>query len=235
MNHDAQTNISQRRPLEITQETSGPFPVDPKGQSGPEEKTRAAKIEEINLANRGLLGCPKWRLVLDPIREKSFWRGVDKNGPVIRPGLTPCWVATTRKSGGYFQRNVVHGFTMHAHRAAYLMFYGEIPSGKYICHTCDNQLCINPDHLWAGTNSENILDAIKKGRQPTGLQWELAHRATQVAGESHPCAKLKTAQVLEIRRRYQSGEKCSYLAKEYGIGRNHALVIATKKVWKSVP
>ena len=54
---------------------------------------------------------------------------------------------------------------MSAHRLAYKLAYGEIPTNKVICHHCDNPSCINPEHLWAGTQSENIVDAYKKGRK----------------------------------------------------------------------
>ncbi len=51
-----------------------------------------------------------------------------------------------------------------AHRAAYLVWKGEIPSGLFVLHTCDNRRCINPDHLWIGTSKDNVRDMISKNR-----------------------------------------------------------------------
>ena len=55
-----------------------------------------------------------------------------------------------------------------AHRAAYMLFVGEIPEGKQVCHTCDVKNCVNTDHLFVGTQQDNMLDMHKKGRWRTG-------------------------------------------------------------------
>lgn len=53
---------------------------------------------------------------------------------------------------------------MLAHRCSYKTFVGEIPEGKVVCHTCDNKKCINPEHLWVGTQKENSIDKVNKKR-----------------------------------------------------------------------
>lgn len=57
--------------------------------------------------------------------------------------------------------------TMHiAHRVSYTVFVGAIPAGMFVCHSCDNPSCINPEHLWIGTAQDNTRDCINKGRAP---------------------------------------------------------------------
>lgn len=58
----------------------------------------------------------------------------------------------------------VDGKVMGTHRLSYTLTKGEIPEGLFVCHTCDNRLCIEPSHLWAGTARENVLDMHEKGR-----------------------------------------------------------------------
>lgn len=60
------------------------------------------------------------------------------------------------------------GYSQNAHRMAYELANGPIPKGLIICHACDTPLCVNPKHLWAGTNKENTQDAVRKGRMASG-------------------------------------------------------------------
>lgn len=82
---------------------------------------------------------------------------VDENG---------CWLwqGATAPNG--------YGSTTHkdkqisAHRLSYIAFKGEIPDGMYVCHKCDVRNCVNPDHLFLGTHSDNMQDMVNKGRHP---------------------------------------------------------------------
>ena len=60
------------------------------------------------------------------------------------------------------------GKVISAHRAAYILFVGEIPQGKHVCHACDVKSCVNIEHLFIGTHQDNMLDMHKKGRWRTG-------------------------------------------------------------------
>lgn len=91
--------------------------------------------------------------------ERRFWEKVDKTGD--------CWVWTGARDSGRFQYGIfaAAGRTLvKAHRFSYELHQGAIPDGMVICHRCDNPPCVRPDHLFAGTQKDNIHDMDAKGR-----------------------------------------------------------------------
>lgn len=84
------------------------------------------------------------------------------------------------------------GKTIGAHRFSYKLFIGSIPKGLLVCHTCDNRACVNPKHLWIGTEYDNAQDCVKKGRQ------------TRACGVKNGHSKLTEQQVKEIRNLKES-------------------------------
>ena len=113
----------------------------------------------------------------------------------------------------------IAGKSISAHRASYQSVYGSIPAGLYVCHKCDNPLCINPFHLFAATHRENMADMRRKGRSRVG--------------EKNHKVKLSESEVIEIRTRYSQGNVTQIrLAQEYGIGETQVWRIIHNIKWK---
>lgn len=153
--------------------------------------------------------------------DERFWEKVDKNGPVVRDGLTPCWIwIGSLGTTGYGQFNF-DGRTRKAHRAAFALLGVEPDPKLDLCHRCDNTRCVNPDHLFLGTRQENVDDMKAKDRGPRGER----------AGN----AVLTDAAVVEIRRRCAAGEKQKDVGADYGVGQDSVSLIVNRKQWAHVP
>jgi len=98
------------------------------------------------------------------------------------------WMGCKNKKGyGYLG---ICGKNIRAHRFSYELHKGAIPKGLLVCHTCDNPSCVNPKHLWLGTNFDNMRDMVLK------------KRTSKKHGEQHHRSKLTKQQVEEIRNLY---------------------------------
>lgn len=75
---------------------------------------------------------------------------------------------------GYAQISHRDKKRMSVHRLSYTLFKGGIPKGMDVCHSCDNKICINPDHLWVGTREQNLKDMVMKGRSRKGTNKKAA-------------------------------------------------------------
>lgn len=108
----------------------------------------------------------------------------------------------------------------YAHRVSYELFTNkQIPNNIYICHKCDNRKCVNPNHLFPGTNQDNMNDMVKKNRQASGeKQWN---------------SKLTKKQVTEIRLLYNTGEYTKQeLSTMFPVNRSAISKIIRNKTWK---
>jgi hypothetical protein len=77
---------------------------------------------------------------------------------------TECWPWTATIDRDGYGRMKVGGKSQRAHRLAYALRIGPVPDGLSVLHRCDNPCCVNPDHLWVGTSSDNMRDMATKGR-----------------------------------------------------------------------
>ena len=132
----------------------------------------------------------------------------EKYIPVTESG---CWLWI---GASFFQRHfessaygqmVVGGKYKKAHRVSYELHKGPIPEGKFVLHKCDTPCCVNPDHLYAGTQAENVKDRDNRGRR------------NAPKGELSAKAILKLNQVRRIRRLIQEGMPNRAIAKQYKV------------------
>lgn len=135
---------------------------------------------------------------------KRFWKKVE-----IR-GNDECWLWKSCKNSHGYGRFGVGMKVYLAHRISYEMTFGEIPEGLLGLHKCDNPSCVNPNHIFLGTQEDNMHDAIRKGRSVLVIG--------NYHGEEHPMCKLSDKQVAEIRERFSSEKitKAS-LAREFDV------------------
>lgn len=106
-----------------------------------------------------------------------------------------------------------------AHRMSYQIYIGPIPPGMLICHKCDNPSCVNPDHLFLGTQTDNMRDMVRKGR------------ANKKKGSANPTSKLTENDINNIRLADGSNPE---IAKAYGVSRTAIYHIRNGRSWNHV-
>ena len=149
-----------------------------------------------------------------PSIAERFWKKVD----VRDPDACWTWLAST-KQGGYGKIIGDDGRFYLAHRVAYELLIGVIPVGMLLCHRCDNPACVNPAHMFTGTQADNLKDMRAKGR------------GNPPRGASHPRARLTEQLVFQIRSDYRSHRQ---LAKVLGISKSAIGMAKAGVTWKHV-
>lgn len=132
------------------------------------------------------------------------------------------WIGAKRDRNGYGRiAGNNGGKRLRANRAAYELFIGPIPKGMSVLHKCDNPSCVNPKHLFLGTDADNHANCVMKGRQA----W----------GERNGQSKLTLRQVKEIRKMYKYNSRgfgIYTLGKKYGVSSTVIFQIVNGKIWK---
>lgn len=116
------------------------------------------------------------------------------------------WVGSKRPNGyGHINAGGPDRRMLSSHRVSYELFVGPIPNGLHVLHECDNHKCVNPEHLFLGTNADNVKDKVAKDRQAKGSKHggAILHEKDVVA-------------IKEMLRRFPSTRKRAELA--WGVG-----------------
>ncbi len=152
-----------------------------------------------------------------------FWSHVDKDGPIAREGLSPCWVWTAWTNHNGYGLFHFGGSSKRVHRISF-SFSNSIPDGMKVLHTCDVRNCVNPEHLFLGTSKDNAQDCIAKGR----------FVFNKPRGEKHYAAKLTTVDVIQMRQMHALGVGFYKLGKYFRISKVAAKKAVLRKTWKHV-
>lgn len=147
---------------------------------------------------------------------ERFWEKVRVRGP------DDCWLWTASLQKGYGQIGIKgQRAPGKAHRVSWGLHHGPIPEGAEVLHTCDNPPCVNPRHLFLGSQTANLEDMTGKGRRRQGNAY----------GADNPSSKLSEKDVRKIRELAKSGWSHGRIAKVYGVSRPAISAILRGETW----
>ncbi len=157
---------------------------------------------------------------------RNFWSKVNKDGPMhpynIELGNCWIWTAFTDKKKGYGSFGL-NGKVERSHRVSWKINNLSIPPKILVCHSCDVTACVNPSHLFLGTNLENMKDRNSKNRQARPI------------GELQGAHKLIEDEIVEIRKLYSSGNYTqTELAKMFNVDQTNISCIVNFLTWKHI-
>jgi hypothetical protein len=131
---------------------------------------------------------------------------------------TGCWIWMGGCSVRGYGQIESYGKKHLSHRVSYSLFKGPVEKKQVVCHRCDMVSCVNPDHLFVGTQKDNLQDMARKGRS--------------TAGHKNPRAKLSWESVRQIRKLFSHGMKELQIASQFNVSRSAIQLIVSGKRWK---
>ena len=148
---------------------------------------------------------------------KRFWDKVDKS--------SDCWEWLAGKVPSGYGAFLFNGKLQGAHRVSFQLTHGPIPEGDYygtagVLHRCDNPSCVNPDHLFLGSPSDNMRDKVEKGRDNARK------------GSDHPNAQLCDLDVWLIKN--IEGQTTRVIADWFGIAPANVYGIRSGRIWSHI-
>ena len=148
---------------------------------------------------------------------KRFWEKVDKRGE------DDCWEWVASKNIYGYGHFSLDGKYCGAHRASWKLANGIIPVGMLVCHHCDNPGCVNPSHLFLGTDSDNSRDRENKGR------------GRDTRGENHGYNKLTNIDIIAIRHWLNDGRWTQRkIARAFEVTPSTICYIKSGHIWSHV-
>lgn len=153
-------------------------------------------------------------LPLSPSDLQRFWSKVNIGDP------NECWEWQAGKQHSGYGNFSLRGQGVRAHRVSWALANGPIPKGRLILHRCDNPPCVNPNHLFDGSQADNMHDMSNKGRSP--------------CGEKSAVTDFTEEEIYSIRCRYARGETQRELAEEFRVAQSTIGRIVRFEVWEDV-
>jgi hypothetical protein len=141
-----------------------------------------------------------------------------------------CWMWCGARRGKYGTFSLGRGRNVSAHRYSWEIHNGPVPEGLEVLHECDRPLCVNPAHLFVGTQSDNVRDCVGKGRHVTQTDPMKMGRPGEVNGK----AILTDDLVREIRRLKAEGMRNRPIARKFGLRDCLVSQIVNRVTWKHV-
>lgn len=165
---------------------------------------------------------------------KRFWGLVDQNGPQIVEALGPCWVWTGGRFASGYGRFNTGNRTLLAHRFSWWLRFGTWPD-LLVLHQCDNKECVNPNHLFVGTNADNSADMVRKGRSLSGGRNPAhLHPERCLRGEQIHRARLTAEAVRDIRARHAAGESLVAIRRRFGVTKGAIYAVVHRRTWRHI-
>jgi len=149
-------------------------------------------------------------------------------------GIDGCWLWMGYHDRAGYGMVGVNGRTQLAHRVAWVLYDGDHLGNLCVLHKCDNRQCVNPAHLFVGTQQDNIADMVQKQRHTHGKRHIWSRNLNRARGEHNGRSKLTVADVLRIREEAAAGIPLNELGRRFCVSATTIKGIVVRETWRWV-